>query len=145
MKRTNRSVALAAFTALAATLIAGCGGARSVEAYCGVQNEYKDRYLESMELATAQLEGEDFLNGLVNGASAIGDLNNMWKEMAEVAPDEIQADTEAVSEYWSELSETSDELLSNPLGGLTQVLTGAFALAGPLTRVDEFVRANCDA
>lgn len=142
--KSFRYCAGAVAIALAVTL-AGCSSGRSTEAFCKVHDEYKERYLASMEVANGQLENEDTaLAGILNGAVAMGDLTNMWTELAKVAPESIQADAEAVAEAWKAQSDAAGEMLDNPLGGLLSSLMTGFQAAGPMSRVDEFVRTNCD-
>lgn len=97
-----------------------------------------------MQVATGQLQ-DDFVGGLIDGAAAIGDLSNMWTELSKVAPSEIKADTEAVAEYWQDQYESAAKGVDDPLGAIAGGLLGGFQAVGPLTRVDQFVRENCDA
>lgn len=123
--------------------LAACDDGRSVDAFCSVHDKYKDRYLTSMQAATEKLNGQ-FLSGLLQGAAAIGDLSNMWNALADVAPDEIRSDAETVAERWQKQADLAAEFIDHPLKAAASALGGALQAAGPLNRVDQFVKDHCD-
>lgn len=132
----SKSRTLIAAIVLALTLSAcGSGTARSVEAYCDTVAQHRDRYLSAMDAATSS----GGLDGLLGGVSAIGDINNMWSDLAGVAPDEIRSDTEAVKEAWEE----SEEAASS--GDIFGMFTSAFTNLGPTERVNTYIAENCGA
>ncbi len=116
----------------------------TVEAFCAVHDLHKQDYLAAFDSANASLEGGDLLGGLLEAGVALGDLNTLWKKLVEAAPEEIRVDTEIVSEGWEKMTDLAVEAVDNPLKGLGSALLNSFKLAGPLKRVDQFVRENCD-
>ena len=65
--------------------VTACTPTRSVESYCAVMEEHKERYLTATD--TARAAGP--LSGTVQMASAMADLQAMFRQAAEVAPEEI--------------------------------------------------------
>jgi hypothetical protein len=121
---------------LALSLV-GCGGgsARSAEAYCGTVAKHRDRYLTSMDAATSS----GGLSGLLGGVAAIGDIKNMWIELAKVAPSEIQTDTEAVRDAWKASEDAA--LKRDYFGALAAALTNRAASQ----RVNDYIVEECGA
>lgn len=114
--------------------VVGCGGGsgRSIEAYCTTMAEHRDSYLASMG------NTED-LTGLLNAVGAIGDLKNMWKELAEVAPEEIRQDTEAVRDAWIKIEDAA-------VSGDNRTLFGQSLFnSAALERVDAYMIEHCGA
>lgn len=108
MVNTRAVVASVVALALAGSLL-GCAPTRSVEAYCAVLAEHKAASLE----ATSQLDGgSDLIGGLVTLVAALGDVSRMCQEAAEVAPEEIRADVEAVAETWNAQFEAAEDAAS---------------------------------
>lgn len=127
----------------ALSLIAGvtaCAAPRSLEAYCGVIEEHKDRYLGAMSEVNA---AADPLSGLAGMVSALGDLSRMWEEAADAAPEEIRTDVEAVRDAWAEQFDAAEQMADNPLAGLAAGLVSGLANAGAVQRVDEYTALNC--
>lgn len=121
---------------LALSLSACVGGSgRSVQAYCDTVAKYRDRYLSAMDAATSS----GGLAGILGGVAAIGDIKNMWVDMAKVAPDEIQTDTEAVRDAWKQSEDAS--LKGDYLGALTAALTNSAATQ----RVNDYIVEHCGA
>lgn len=118
----------------------GGGSERSVAKYCAVMEKHKDRYEQSMNAA---LNDENLLTGSVTALSALGDLSQMWKEAAAVAPDDIKTDVEALDEWYSKSYDSAAENAGNPLAGLTSSLMGSMKVAGPAQRVNEYTEQNC--
>ncbi len=116
-------------------LLSGCAENRSVEAYCNTLERHKQSYLQAMEAAAEPSNAADVLGGI----AAIGDLTSMWREMADVAPEEIRSDTEAVRDAWIKME---DSAVAGNWGGAV-VLAGLLN-AGPMNRVDAYVRQYCD-
>lgn len=130
--RTTSALAASVALALGASLLTGCSEGRSAEAFCNTMATHRDRYLSAMNLG----DSPD-ITDLLNAASAIGDLKVMWTELADVAPEEIRSDAEAVRDAWAAQEEAA--LGGNYLGALG---TGLLA-SGSMSRVDAFVRDNC--
>lgn len=136
MQRT--SSALAVFILVLG--ITACAPTRSVEAYCGVMEKHKERYLTSADDALAS---DNILAGGLLLASASADLQLMFEEAAKVAPDEIALDVEQVAKYWASQEDNVKDSLSNPLAGLAGAFTGAIFNNGALTRVNDYTATNC--
>lgn len=138
-----RISALVIGTLLVGLALAGCGTERSTAAFCAVQDRHKARYLSAMKSAT---EDENLLQAVLKGAVAISDLNQMWQELADVAPEDngLRADAEAVAEFFEKQADRTGEIADNPLKGVVSGLAGALTIAAPLQRVDAFVRESCD-
>lgn len=118
--------------------------ARSVNAFCAVHDEHKLHYLAAFDSANQSMDRGDMLSGVLQAGVAIGDLNTMWKKLAKAAPEEIQVDTEILAEGWETQADLAGDILDNPLKGLSSALVSSFKLAGPIQRVDEYVRTHCD-
>lgn len=124
-----------------------CGPARSTEAYCATMEKHKERYLSAFEDANANLESGDGAAALVGSAqavAAIGDLRTMWRELADVAPSEIQGDVEQIRDVTDDQFERAKEALDDPLGAMAGNLLDGVMSAGSYQRVDTFTRENCD-
>lgn len=129
-----RGIALVTVLVSSAAALAACSGSsRSVEAFCSTMYEHKDRYLEQMGVAQAGGVG-----GLITAISAVGDLKIMWKELADVAPDDIQADVESVSEAWQQQEDNAGSM------DWMAILSTGLLNSGSMSRVDTYVRENCD-
>ncbi|MDQ1084689.1 MULTISPECIES: hypothetical protein [Microbacterium] len=127
---TSAVVILTAVT----VVVTGCAPTRSVEAFCSTMDKHKTAYLEQMNSADG-----GSLGGLFSAVGAVGDLKIMWDELATVAPSEIQADVESVAETWKKQEDNASN--GNWLGSLSTALLNS----GAISRVDTYVRENCDA
>lgn len=139
-RRFRSALVGGAVVALLTATLTACSPGRSVEAYCGVIAEHKERYLAAMGEVNA---GDNPLAGMVGMVSALGDLNRMWEEAAKVAPEEIQADVEAVRDAWASQFEAAERAASDPLGGLASALMTGLQAAAATQRVDEYTAQNC--
>lgn len=126
--------------ALLCTTLTGCGDERSAESFCSTMAKHKDRYLKAMDEVNAN---DNPLAGLAGMVSALGDLSQMWSELAKVAPEEIQVDVEAVAKAWDEQFETAKEVADDPLKGIASGLLSSLKVAGPMKRVGEYTEKNC--
>lgn len=128
----KRPLAVLALTALAVSLLSGCSDGRSVATFCDVHATYEERYQTSMGEAIESFE-DNPLGAIAQGSTAIGDLVNMWHELAAVAPEEIRADTERVA-----------ELMDAQVGAdVPTAVQNYLMLQGPVQRVDAFIVENC--
>ncbi|GAA4473756.1 hypothetical protein GCM10023190_06460 [Enteractinococcus fodinae] len=93
--------------------------------------------------ATQEASTVDPISGIVTLIAAMGDLNRMWEEAAEVAPEDIQTDVEAVRDAWAQQLETAEKMASDPLGGLASSLMTGITSAGSMQRVDTYTAENC--
>lgn len=133
-QRLQRVVGVAAVLITATAFLSACSGTnRSVEAFCSTMDTHKTRYLEQM--SAAQSGG---LGGLVTATSAVGDLKLMWRELADVAPSDIQTDTEAVRDAWEKQEDNAAQM-----DWKAAIATGLLN-SGSMSRVDTYVRTNCD-
>ncbi|OZD47390.1 hypothetical protein CH252_21170 [Rhodococcus sp. 06-1477-1B] len=129
----RRSIPFVLLMSAALLIATGCAPTRSVEAFCSTMDKHKAAYLEQMDGADS-----GSLNGLFTAVGAMGDLKLMWDELATVAPPEIQADVESVSETWKKQEDNASN--GNWLGSLSTMLLNSDAIS----RVDTYVRENCD-
>ncbi len=136
--RASMSATAAVLTMIA--MLTACTQTRSVDSYCAVIAEHKERYLNAMDQVNASA---DPVAGIAGVIAALGDLQRMWDEAAQVAPDEIRADVEAVATHWASQFETAEKMATDPLGALASGLVGGLANAGAMQRVDEFTAQNC--
>lgn len=121
-------------TALILISLTACGkesSARSVEAYCTTMAKHRDQYLTAMG-------NTDDLMGLLGAVGAVGDLKNMWIELAKVAPKEIQTDTESVRDSWIKLEDAAIK------GDYRTLLGTALFNSASLDRVDQYMIDHCD-
>lgn len=128
-------------------LLAGCGTERSPAAFCGVMDKHKERYLAAMADSTQSLESGTTggaLAGIGGGLAAISDLQTMWKELAEVAPEQIRVDVELIRDENQKQLDSAGDSLDNPLGALGSAMMSGFKTLGAYQRVDEFTRAHCE-
>lgn len=96
--------------------------------------------VESLESGTAG----GVLAGLGGGLAAMADLQTMWEELADVAPEEIRADVELIRDENQQALDAVGENVDNPLGLLGSALMSGFKTNGAFERVDEFTRTHCD-
>lgn len=125
--------------------LAACGDGRSPEAFCSTMETHKERYLAATDVALGNVERGDELGLLAGGAqmiTAIGDLQVMWKDLAEVAPDDIRTDVEVIRDTTQEQLDAAKG--GDPLAMLSSGLVTGFTSAGSYQRVDAFVREHCD-
>lgn len=143
---TRRSTTLAIIL-LSLVPLTACGGDRTPEAFCSTMETHKDRYLQATDAALGEVQrgdGAGLLAGSAQMVTALGDLQVMWKDLAEVAPDDIRSDVEVIRDATEEQLEAAGsggDTLSMLSSGLLSGLTNA----GSYQRVDAFVREHCDA
>lgn len=123
--------------------LAGCGGSeRSVAAYCDAfwsrAVSLHDHY--EADSATARANP---LAAVVDLFSAPGYLGTMMDAMAQVAPEEIRPDTEAVRDSLKRLQDSNAHAFSNPLGALGDNIGLALSSSGSFTRVDRYLTQHC--
>lgn len=146
VRRNRAAITTLVGVALLAGLT-GCGGQeRSPEAFCEVMDKHRERYEESAGQAMDLVERGDGL-GLLGGAaqmvSALGDLQLMWDELAEVAPEEIRADIEVVRDNNKAQLENAKKAVEDPLGALVGGLAGGLFNSGSYTRVNDYAGEHC--
>lgn len=137
--RAWRGTAAVVLLCVPVGVAAGCGNQRSVENYCSTMVKHRDRYLTSMNDAGKS----DVLSGLAKGLSAVADLRDMWKEMADVAPEEIRVDTEKVRDAYAKQVEITEQNAGKPMAAAAKGLVAGAMASGSVLRVDSYVRKNC--
>lgn len=144
MDRSLKSRAAIGLTSLALMALPGCGNERSVEAFCGVHDEYKARYLAAFEAFDPEASGPEVIANLLGIGSVIGDLANMWEKLAQVAPDDISAEVDSVSTGWQKMTDKTSAMAEHPMSAGISITTTALQISGPMGRTDAYVRENCD-
>ncbi|HEX5982956.1 MAG TPA: hypothetical protein VFY69_01995 [Solirubrobacterales bacterium] len=86
---------------------------------------------------------EDPLGSIVTLLGSPGDLTVIFDSMAEHAPDEIRADTEAARDALQEQQDALGDALSDPLGAIGSSVIGGLTSSGSFTRVDEYLAEYC--
>ena len=132
---------------LGALLVSGCGSSRSPEAFCAAIDKHKERFLSAMSSAQKSLDSgttDGFIGGAVQGAAALGDLQRMWEDLADVAPEDIQHDAEAVRDGYAKQYEAAEKMASGDVvSALTGTLMNGVVMIGPLQRIDTFTKEHC--
>ena len=101
-----------------------------------------------MAQATKNVDQGDVLGmvgGLAQAASALGDLQVMWDELAEASPDEIVKDVIAVRDTNRQQMEQAKNVASDPLGALSGILAGGLTASGSFQRVNDYALEHCGA
>jgi hypothetical protein len=145
-RRTPTVIAFSLALALLPATLSGCGSERSAKAYCDTMQQHKDRYLQAMAGAQKQVEKGDaagVVGGLAETVSALGDIQRMWDDLAQVAPDEIRPDVESVRDTSAKQLDNAEQSVKDPVGALGSALVNALVNSGPIRRVDAYTRANC--
>ena len=123
--------------------LSACGGSeRSPEAYCRAFYETAAPIRQSYLEADEQME-EDPLGSIVALLGSPGDLTVIFDSMAEHAPDEIRADTEAARDALEDQQDAIGDALSDPLGALGSSVIGGLTSSGSFARVDEYLAEHC--
>lgn len=76
---------------------------------------------------------------MLGGVAAIGDIKNIWGDLAKVAPEEIKTDTEAARAAWKASEDAAKK------GDQLDVLTNTFIGSGPSERGNDCIVQNCEA
>jgi hypothetical protein len=138
---------VAALCAGALALVAGCSSGRSPEAYCSVYEKHKQRFIDAMGEAQSSMDSSDDLGvvvGLAQTAGALGDLQRMWEELADVAPEDIQQDVEVVRDVSAKQADRSGQSISDPVGAMSGLLVDALMNSGSFRRVDTYTQEQCE-
>lgn len=126
--------------------LSGCGSSRSVEAYCATMDMYKQRYVSAMSEANGNVAQGDVggvLGGLAQAVSALADLQKMWDELADVAPDDIRPDVEAVRDSWKEQMDRAKDSAGDPKAALGGALLSSLMASGSWNRVGAYTQEHC--
>lgn len=123
---------------LLALVVVACSGGRSVEAYC---DEVDDGFAR-MAANTDGSGGGGFDQFLVV-VSNVGEMNRLLSRLADVAPDEIRSDVEAVADSWERQGEQIGQAASNPLAGLAQIFVDSMLVSASTEAVESWTVANC--
>lgn len=137
--RQARAHAWFAVAAMAgAVLLAGCGGGRSPEAFCGELKTSMDG-INAKYKATSN----DALAGLGGLMENLGEFTRMLHKLDELAPDEISAEMSESVKAWDKQADTAQEMVKNPLGALAGGLASGIMSAGSMKAVDAWAKTNC--
>jgi hypothetical protein len=145
-RRYATVIAFSVALALIPATLSGCGTGRSVQAYCNTMQNHKDQYLQAMADATKQVKkgsGAGIVGGLTESISALGDIQGMWDELVQVAPDDIRPDVESVRNTSAKELDNAKLAVRDPVAALGAALVIALINRGPIRRVDAYTRANC--
>jgi hypothetical protein len=138
-----RFVAALAVLALLTVGLAACGGAeRSADAYCRAFYETAAPLREDFEEADENAE-EDPLGAIATILRSPGDLKVMLSKMAEHAPDEIKADTEAARDALEDQQDAIGDVFSDPLGAIGGGLIAGLTSSGSFSRIDAYLGEHC--
>lgn len=145
--------ALAAVAVISSCLlVAGCGSSRSTEAYCDTyQSGFDQIKSEHPDVDQYTHTDENPLVLLLSATSAYGDIVSLIGDMAKVAPDEIQTDTQRVHDTLKKQIDSAGETAGNAasgnvgglIGNVASGLVDSITNAGAMNRMDKFVVAHC--
>jgi len=124
--------------------LAGCGGGsdRSPEAYCKAFYETAAPIRQTYVEADENLE-QDPLQSIVTLLGSPGDLQVIFSTMADHAPDDIRADTEALGESMKKEQEAMGEELADPIAALGKGLSAGITSSGSFERVESYLNDHC--
>ncbi len=127
-----------------ALLPTGCGGGsdRSADAYCRAFYETGAPIRETYVHADEEVESNP-LQSIATLLGSPGDLAVIFHTMAEHAPDEIRADTEAAQQAMEKEQEAVGEGLSDPLSALGKSLGAGLTSSGSFERVETYLDDHC--
>lgn len=83
------------------------------------------------------------LGGSVGMVQALGDLQLMWDDLVDVAPDDIRGDVEVVRDTTQEQLDAAREAVSDPVGALLGGVLSGLQHGGSYTRVNDYARDHC--
>ncbi len=141
--RSIRQLAITAWVVAIAT-ITGCGQSRSVESFCETYQNEKTAYLERYGGGVTSTGDDltDVFNGILTLGSAMGDVIIIFEKLADVAPDEIAPDVEAIHESLERQRDSAGSL--DPIEILGTGLTSAIMTGGSWQRVSDYIALNCE-
>lgn len=127
----------------ASLALLGCGGPeRSAEAYCRAFYETAAPIRADYVEADERFE-EDPLGSLVTLLGSPGDMTVILATMADHAPDEIRADTEAAHDALEDQQDSLGDAFSDPLGAIGSGLAAGLTSSGSFSRVDSYLQQHC--
>lgn len=143
--RCTGAVLATLFLGMGCTL-AGCTDGRSPAAFCRVMEQHRERYEAAAgDAMTLVVQGD--LDGILAGGAqmvmALGDLQVMWDDLADVAPEEIRTDVERVRDHNQEQLDAAAEALNDPLKALVGSLTSGLASSGSYDRLNDYAGEHC--
>ena len=117
---------------------------RSAENFCKTMKAEQARIRAGLDEATASAAaaGDDFAEALLSltaGVQALGELEVYFRKLAKVAPEEIEAETELLSEKIGGLTEVPEPSIT----GLAGSFLASLQLAGPLNTVNSYALDHC--
>ncbi len=126
-----------------------CSAGRSTEAFCDTFNSETERLAEKYRVQAAEIsELQDPLFEVFAGMGALleaqGDQVVMLERLADVAPEEIRHDVEAIRDSAKQQLELTQAAAGNPIASLFGGLAAGSQSLGSARQVDAFLIQNCD-
>lgn len=115
---------------------------RSVEAFCSTMNSEQERILAEFDANNGDGHIDDFseaMAGMLASVQALGELQVYFQKLAEVAPPEIQTETQLVADKIGDQMKIPDFSIT----GVGNQLIAAIMLSGPMDAVNRFALKNC--
>jgi hypothetical protein len=140
-----------ALVLIGVSVLAGCEPRRSPEAFCRTLAEEKQRHLAKSseredKIIDKAREGDlsSLLSVAVGTSSeAIQDMTDTFHKLEKVAPEEILADVEALSDALERQQEALKDLADNPVEALKDSLTSGLATMSHWERVSTYASRQC--
>lgn len=136
---------LTAVATFGVVVLAGCGDstqAPTAASYCSYFYEQGSKVRQRYIDADKNMDSNP-VAGIITALGAPGDLAAFFSGLAKHAPDEIQADVEALAKAFDSQAQNQTNSATHPLSGLVGGMVGAANAAGPYQRVDAYTKANC--
>lgn len=146
MLRSRRLLGSMVLVLVLPVMVTACSAARTSENFCSVMDKHKQRYEAAMAEAASAMNGTDassLLKGVAKMTSAVGDLQVMWDELANVAPGDIQPDVEVVRDTNKKELDLLKDAADDPLGVLASGLLSGLTSSGSFERVNRYSADHC--
>lgn len=146
MQRDLKTVLTLLLSLALLTSLSACSAPRTPEGFCSVVDKHRQRYEAAMSDAQSVLQGGDatsLVAGLAKVISAVGDLQIMWNDLADAAPEDIRSDVEAVRDNNQKQLDALKNASSDPIGVLTSGVLSGLTASGSYQRVDQYAAEHC--
>lgn len=145
--RHTTQAAAASCVALALLLASCSSSERSKDAFCDRLHEGKQEIVAHMNetAGTGSQSGEaddPFMSLLAIGGGVV-ELRDFTHDLAEVAPNEIKDDMQALADYADQVFQQVGKSIDDPLGAGLNTAMGAISIQRNLRAVDAFAEENC--
>jgi hypothetical protein len=150
--RRPMRLAVAACMLIASLVLAtGCGTERSTASYCKAYKSGFDRIKSDYPDVDQYSHSKNPFLLLIRTTSALGDIIALIGDMAKVAPDDIQTDTQRVHDSMKKQLDMVGETggaaatgdLKSLVGGIGSSIVDSIASAGAYNRMDGYIVTNC--